>query len=158
MAPVVIAGIVVFGLVGLANLVIRRRMEAQGLRPSVAPPSAAPDHAFDEARSVTFRGGSRVGTANATVPLIRLRADDEWIHLTGGLPMFGGPPRVWIDRSAVDRVGRISRRLSPGIRFEAADGRYDGVIFWTFDPDKVLDALQEHGWHVSDDEADTARE
>ncbi len=156
MSPVIVAGIVVLGLVGLANLAIRRRLEAQGHRPSVAPPSAAPKHSFDEARSARFRGGSRVGKANATVPLIRLRADEGWIHVTGGLRMFGGPPPVWIERCAVDRVGRVSVLHNSGISFEAADGRYDGVIFWTFHPDAVLDALRERGWPVSDNEADTA--
>ena len=104
-AAVIVAGIVVFGLVGLANLAIRRRLERQGHRLSQAPPSAVPEHSFDEARSVSFRGGSRVGRANATAPLIRLRADERWIHITGGLRMFGGPPPVWIERGAVGRVG-----------------------------------------------------
>ena len=113
--PVLVAGIVVFGLVGLANLAIRRRLERQGHRLSQAPPSAVPEHSFDEARSVSFRGGSRgewrrwpaerVGRANATAPLIRLRADERWIHITGSLRMFGGPPPVWIERGAVGRVG-----------------------------------------------------
>ena len=104
-AAVIVAGIVVFGLVGLANLAIRRRLERQGHRLSQAPPSAVPEHSFDEARSVSFRGGSRVGRANATAPLIRLRADERWIHITGSLRMFGGPPPVWIERGAVGRVG-----------------------------------------------------
>jgi hypothetical protein len=155
--PVIVAGIVVFGLVGLANFAIRRRLEGHGHRPLLAPPSVVPEHTFDEGRSVSFRGGSRVGQANATAPLIRLRADERWIHITGGLRLFGGPPPVWIERGAVDRVGRVSVLRNSGIRFEADDGRYDSVIFWTSDPDAVLDALRERGWPVSDNEADTAQ-
>jgi hypothetical protein len=64
---------------------------------------------------------------------------------------------VWIERGAVDRVGQVSVLRNSGIRFEADDGRYDGVIFWTSDPDAVLGALSERGWPVSDNEADTAQ-
>jgi hypothetical protein len=156
--PVIVAGIVVFSLVGLVNLAISRRLGKQGHRPSLAPPAAVPEHSFDEARSATFRGGSRVGRGNATSPLVRLRADERWIHISGALRMFGGPRPVWIERRTVNRVGRISALLTgSGIRFETDDGRYDSVIFWASAPDRVLDALRERGWPVSDAKADTAQ-
>jgi hypothetical protein len=107
-APVIVAGIVVFGLVGLANFAIRRRLEGQGHRPLLAPPAAVPEHSFDEGRSVSFRGGSRVGQANATAPLIRVRADEGWIHITGSLRLFGGAA------ACVDRA-RCGRSRRPGL-------------------------------------------
>jgi hypothetical protein len=158
MMPVIVVGVVVLGLVGLAKLAVRRRLERQGHRPSQAAPSAVPDHEFDEARSASFRGGARVGRANATAPLVRLRADEEWVHISGALRLFGGPPPVWIERDAVARVKRISILRNPGINFESADGRYDSVIFWTFDPGAVLDALRERGWPVPDDVPDAVAE
>jgi hypothetical protein len=105
---------------------------------------------FDEARSVSFRGGSRVGRGNATAPLVMLRFDESWAHLSGAAPLFGGVVPVWIDRSAVLGVRRVGIPLSPGIRFDTSDGRYDGVIFWTFSPAAVLGALRDHGWPVLD--------
>ncbi len=143
-------GIVFLGLLGLLRLSLRRHLERQGYRPSRTPPSLDPDHHFDETCSVTFRGGSRVGRGNATAPLVTLRFDDNWAHLSGGGRLFGGPAPVWIDRSAVLGVGQVRLPLSPGIRFETDDGRYDGVIFWTKSPAAVLGALRDHDWPISD--------
>jgi hypothetical protein len=149
-AVVVVVGILFFGLLALLRVSLSRHLERQGYRPSSTPPSLDLDHSFDEARSVSFRGGSRVGRGNATVPLVKLRFDETWAHLSGAGRLFGGVVPVWIDRSAVLGVRRVRGPLSPGIRFDSADGRYDGVIFWTKSPAAVLGALRDHGWPILD--------
>jgi hypothetical protein len=155
-AVVVVVGIVVFGFVWLLRFSLSRHLQRQGYRPSRLPPALDPDHEFDMTHSVSFRGGSRVGRGNATMPLVQLRFDDDWAHLSGAGQFFGGPAPVWIDRSAVLGVRRISAPLGRGIRFDTSDGRYDGVIFWTSSPGEVLDALHDHNWPSSDSNVNEA--
>lgn len=156
MAVLVVVGIVFFGLLALVRFSLSRHLQHQGYRPSRLPPSLNPDHTFDAAHAVSFRGGSRVGRGNATRPLIELRFDQDWAHLSGRGQFFGGSTPVWIDRSVVLGVRRIGVPLSSGVRFDTGDGRYDGVIFWTSTPAEVLGALHDHGWPVAVDSADEA--
>lgn len=147
---VVVVGIVVFGLVGLLRYLLRRQLLRQGYQPSRMPPSLDPDHSFDAERSASFRGGSRVGRGNATAPLVELRFDGSWAHLSGIGRSFGGVVPVWIDEAAVLGVQPVRALLGSGIRFDTGDGRYDDVIFWTSNPASVLGALRDHGWPVPD--------
>ena len=141
---------VVSGGIALLRRVIARQLERQGHRPSQLPPDVDPGHRFVPDRSVTFRGGARVGTGNASIPLVTLRADEQWAQTSGAGLTFGGVPPVWIDRAVVTAVRAIDVPTSPGVRFDSTDGRYDGVVFWTYGRTAVLAALHGLGWPVAD--------
>ena len=118
------------------------RLKRQGYRMSQSPPSRSISHEFDPANSVKLKGGSRIGGANASVPLVTLTLDHEWAHLSGLSP-------VWIKRSEVEQVRRINGTLGSGIMFDTAEGQLDGVIFWTFDSPQVLHAFGWYGWPLT---------
>jgi hypothetical protein len=57
-------------------------------------------------------------------------------------------PSAWIERARVTEVQLIGEFFSPGVRFATADGAYDGVIFWTFSRQEVVNGLGLLGWPV----------
>lgn len=121
---------------------IQVRLKRQGYRPGQRPPSRSVTYAFDPPNSVKLKGGARVGRYNATVPLVTLTLDQNWAHLSG----FAS---VWISRSEVEGVRRINGTLGSGIMFDTADGRLDGVIYWTFEPARVLRAFDWYDWPIT---------
>lgn len=82
-----------------------------------------------------------MGWFNATFPLASVTLDDRWASIDGFAT-------VWIDREAVVRVRHIWTLMGGGVRFDTEDGRYDGVIFWSFSSASVLDAFARFGWPV----------
>ena len=129
-----------------------RQLRRQGYRNERLPPSINPEHAFDPSQTYRVRCGARIGRRNATVPLVTLRVDERWAQISvgGSLSFFGGPTPVWIDRSVVAAVRRVHVAFSPGIRFVTVDGRYDGVVLWTYKPEALLDSFRDRDWPVAD--------
>jgi hypothetical protein len=115
-----------------------RQLRAQGHDPSRLPPKRDIDHEFDPATSKKVRGGGRVGSWNATMPLVTLTADSAWVRLSGAL-------KVWIDREDVTHVQAVRTAGGSGIRFASRSGAYDGVVFWC-SPSSILPDLQRFGW------------
>lgn len=108
------------------------------------PPPEAIGHTFDEGNSLSIVGGSRIRNMNASVPLVRLRADREWVHLARVWMV----PEVWIDRRLVTGVRRVHTLGGGAIRFDSADRRYDGVLFWSLKPRQTLVSLGNFGWPI----------
>jgi hypothetical protein len=131
---------------GLTSWQLRRG----GYRRGRPPPSTVPEHTFDPTDAWSVRCGARVGNWNATVPLAMLRFDRRWAQISSSLPFMLGIRPVWIDRSAVTAVRQLPVTLSPGISFVTPDGRYDGVVVWTFKPATILHGLRERGWPVEE--------
>lgn len=114
----------------------------------VEPPETQLDHVFQA--PYVFEGGARLGWANWSIPFARMTADPAVIAIVVRKLPFGHGP-VWIERSVVSRVVRVQGCLiSPGILFESESGVYDGVIFWTMSPTKVLGSLKYLGWPTGD--------
>ncbi len=88
-----------------------------------------------------FTGGLRMSWGiNATSPFARMTVDDDGIVVRLiGLAVFQAQ---WPALTLVERVvgGFMA---TPGVRLVRADGRR--VVFWTFRPEPVLDALRAHG-------------
>jgi hypothetical protein len=134
------AAIVILSL-WLASEVKLRRIGFRRLARSARP---SPSHIFDPARSSSFRGGARVGNANASSRLGRLTIDDEWalLHVPGGLLT------VWISRRDVELVRSVRFTLAHAVRFETSTGAYDNVVFWTRSSRDVMAAFKEFGWNA----------
>ena len=112
------------------------------------PPPTNSVHSF--VAPYVFEGGARIGWSNWTVPFARLTADPEMVMVSVRSLPFGHSP-VWIDRADVTLVVRVQGCLvSPGIMFETQSGDYDGLIFWTFSPRKVLGSLRYLGWPTTE--------
>jgi hypothetical protein len=79
---------------------------------------------------------------NATWPLSRLTVDRSSARISGLCP------RVAIAKADVTTVSAVKGLLGTGIRFGSSDGRYDGVLFWTFDPVQVLQGFARFGWLI----------
>lgn len=141
MAGFVVSAVALYGLLAVLWLGMERRLRRQGYDRKRKPPASKPAHRFDPEVATSFRGGSRVGSWNVTVPLVSLRVDREYAHLSGLAP-------VWIPRAQVDGVHRIKSALGSGLRFSSTSGDFDGVIFWTFRPEQVLGAFRRLGWPV----------
>lgn len=54
----------------------------------------------------------------------------------------------WSPRDRVLAVRWVRSPLGGGLRFEAPDGAFDGVIFWTTSSSVVMEALARLGWPV----------
>ena len=132
-----------FSATGLGVLVLLEIwLRRQGFRLGASPPRRV-EHAFHRQATRSFTGGLRSGLFNATWPLARLTLDGEAARIRVLLLRT-----VWVERSEVVAVRRLSFLLSPGILFETKDGAYDGVIFWTFAPSDVMRAFAALGWPV----------
>lgn len=131
----------------LVSLILRavfsaKRRKAAGYQRRQPDPVFTTNHQFDPDNSPSFRGGAVNHSINATMPLVSLTLDEQWAHLYG----TGGIIDVWIPRDHVESV--VSYRTPPhsAIRFQNADGAFDGIIFWTMSPKKILIAFEQHGW------------
>jgi hypothetical protein len=133
---------VLFTLVVFASLMLLDiyPLRRQGYRALRWPPFESP-YSFDPARSQTFRGGARVGLTNSTLGLVTLTIDERHASLRGLMIVPTG-----VDRRYCTGVRRIGGVIGKGVRFDSADGRYDGVIFWTGNPQAVLETLRSLGW------------
>lgn len=139
-----VVAVIMFGLFLALTLGVDARLRSHGYVRSRVPPSRDVSHHFDAARSVTMRGGSRVAGRNATVPLATLTVDRSWIVLK----TFGSSRSVWIGRDEVNTVTDVTGLMGSGVAFRAADGRFDGVIFWTLSLGDVMRTLASYGWPV----------
>lgn len=106
----------------------------------------------------SFIGGLRwsgtSGVGNATWPLARLVTSATGMTVgpqsaAAAVPTLGTMPSMnlsWADVACAERVvGAIAR--SPGVRFRFRD-KQAPIIFWTFRPVAVLDAVEAHGIQV----------
>lgn len=132
-----------FAVIIVLNLILPRLspLRRSGYRAEVRPPAGDSSHRFDPQRSWHGRGGVRVGRMNATYPLARIDIDASCASIRSP---FG---TITIDRTDVTGV-RVIGMISPGIRFDSVDGRYDGLIFWTFATSEVLSQFHRFGWPV----------
>jgi hypothetical protein len=99
------------------------------------------------------RGGVRIqgrgryrwarGRLNATRPFASLAADRNFIVIS--FP-FG---TVRISRQHVLLIEQYDGWTSQGVRFWSDDDDRD-VIFWTGDPESIIDALRILGWDATD--------
>lgn len=129
-----------FVVIAAANAIYFGVMHRHGFRffRSVPP---APPYAFDQSRSMSFRGGSHIGIWRTTVPLVKLTVDDVRARVSG----LGRT--VDIERRLVTNVKRTGLT---GIRFDSIDGRYDGLRFLTFDRPNVLGTFASLGWPTAE--------
>lgn len=119
-------------------LLIEGNLYRQGYRRRRTPQSGIVHHTFDPGASTSFRGGSRVGRWNASIPQAELQVDQTRLRQQ----LLASLDRT-ISRH---RRAKIRGTLGNGIRFETTDGRYDGVIFWTWKTTDVLAGLEQLGW------------
>jgi len=87
-----------------------------------------------------FTGGVRTTWFNATWPFGRMTVDDDGIAVRViGFAAFK------TDWPALTRAERVVGGVvgSAGVRLTRTDGRR--VVFWTFRPEPILDALRAHG-------------
>ena len=138
---VVVLAIVMFGGMGALFFGSERRFRASGYDRRRRPPGSTPNHVFNPASSASLRGGARVGWSNASWPLVKLTVDQDWLKLAW-------VPPVWMPREEVTAVEVIRGMMGPGVVFRSADGRFDGVIFWTFSTAAVLATLERFGWPI----------
>jgi hypothetical protein len=88
-----------------------------------------------------FTGGLRMSWFNATWPFARMTLDDDGIVVR--VLGFAAFQTAWPALTRAERV--IGGVLgSAGVRLTRMDGRR--VVFWTFRPEPILDALRTHGF------------
>jgi hypothetical protein len=85
---------------------------------------AAPPHVF-AAHAFRRRIGARIGRFNASMPLVKLTADEQWCRLE--IPIYG---EYWIERAPVTAVRTERFVISSGLVFAATDDRYRTVRLW----------------------------
>jgi hypothetical protein len=122
------------------HLWVERRLRGYGYVKTRPSPDRDPGHVFDPDRSRSFRVGARIGRMNATVPLVKMTVGVDVVVLRGPFTS------AVIDRRRVSGVRAVGRFMTSGLRFESADGVYDGVIVWALDRDVILDAFASLGW------------
>lgn len=96
-----------------------------------------------------FTGGLRtMGGFNATWPFARLVLTDQGLTLR--LFGFVHARSGWVGVAAAQRVvgGMLG---SPGVRVVFTDGRR--LVFWCFNPRRVLDAFRSHGVQVKESDS-----
>jgi len=109
----------------------------QGPRTEAVPAQRSARNLGSRVGKVAFIGGMRTPGFNATWPLAGLTFTDEGFTLRlVGVVLIRGD---WTDLESAQRVtGGLLR--SPGVRLSLADGRR--VVFWSFQPNAVLEALR----------------
>lgn len=119
------------------------RMEGQlrsgGYVRSRMPTERKPDHVFDPATSESHKAGMRIGGHNTSWPFVTATIDRAWLHLQG----IG---QVYVPRTLVTGIRVTEPRFGTGIGFASADGEFDGVLWWTREPESALAALDRFGW------------
>jgi hypothetical protein len=85
---------------------------------------AAPPHVFT-AHAFRRRIGARIERFNASMPLVKLTADEHWCRLE--IPIYG---EYWIERAQVTSVRSKRFVISSGLVFDAIDDRYRTVRLW----------------------------
>ena len=127
------------------------RLRRAGFRPAITPSSRRIDHAFDP-RVRSFTGGGRTGYRSGSWPLARLQMDGEWARVSvsrgmglGGLLQGPTPRVVWNHRSEVTCVTHVRVGIHHSVLFQAYDGRFDGVVFFTFGT-LVMEHAAWFGW------------
>ena len=120
-------------------------LRASGYVRSRVPPLRDVAHHFDPSTSVAITGGSRVAGRNVSMPLATLTVDRSWALLQSGSIQRS---TVWIGRNEITGLSKASGLLGSGVMFRSADGRFDGVVFWTFNTGGVMRTLAGLGWPV----------
>ena len=115
-----------------------------GYRRGQDPPSVRPPHSFGADAVHVRRAGARIGRLNASVPLVTITFDADWLRVEG-VPTYD----VWIERGRVTVVRKVGRWwFSSGLMFDSTDGAYDGVIVWLWRTKRAeaVCMLAERGW------------
>jgi hypothetical protein len=120
------------------------RLRRYGYVTSRRAPRRRVHRVFDPARSVTMRGGVRVGWLNTTRPRARLTIDREWACIE----LRYDPADIWIGRDQVTEVTVFWVPFGCGVFFATEGGEFDGVIFWAGNGDTVSRTLAGLGWPV----------
>jgi hypothetical protein len=95
-----------------------------------------------------FTGGLRTAWFNATSPFARMTVDDDGIVIR--LFGFRAFQAQWPALTLAERVvGGVMG--TPGVRLVRVDGRR--VVFWTFRPEPVFDALRAHGVRLQESQS-----
>jgi hypothetical protein len=141
---VLLVPLILLALFAVVTIASERRFKNAGYDRRRQPPGRCPEHSFAPTASVRLKGGARIGWWNATWPLATLVLDKEWAHLKS---MIGS---VWISQVETIEVKVVRSPVGSGVLFSSRTGVYDGVIFWTFSPAAVREALANFGWPVSD--------
>jgi hypothetical protein len=118
-----------------------------GYRRRQQPPSIRPPHRFGSDATEVSRAGARIAWWNATVPMVTMTFDSDWLRIEG-VPTYD----VWIERARVTNIRAVGRWFSPGLMFDTTDGVYDGVIVWFAQRtrrDNVLRLLADREWAVA---------
>jgi hypothetical protein len=142
---------VAFGLVLVIGSVLARalipwwRLRRFGYRPFWTAPLAGSGHHFDPGRSASFRGGGANAPMLLSVPLVRLEVDPMWAHLTASRERID----VWIPQTAISEVQTVGMFGTTAFRFASPTGDFDGVLFFTTAPEKLLAALTASGWPIA---------
>jgi hypothetical protein len=142
MVPLIVVWVMTAAALLAAAVVDQVRLRRNGYRRWCNAPVIGGDHLFDRDASASFRGGGAHASVMLSGPIVVLDADPEWIHLYG----TGGMMEVWISRSRITGIKLIRLTTATAVRFIGAEGEYDGVLFFTFRPTALVDALRTHGW------------
>ena len=57
---------------------------------------------------------------------------------------------MWIPRDRVTGIKAVRLATCTAVRFLSPTGDYDGILFYSFSPDRLLAALGAHAWPNAD--------
>lgn len=99
-----------------------------------------------------FVGGLRYrnrfgGFANYSMPLARLTIEESGIKITPSGKLAIGMPTIELPWESIARAEGVRGMpiMSPGVRVVKVGSTEARFVFWTFDRERLLDALGERG-------------
>ena len=134
--------LVVFVVWAVGYSAILWSLRRKGLAVFRFPPSDGPGP-FEGDRASTFRVSGRLAFMRGG-GRITLQVDETHAALSGFVWT-----KVNIERDRCTAVHAVDYRRG-GLRFESADGRYDGVLIWSAARPEITAALADLGWPVED--------
>lgn len=128
----------------VAAVIDWRRLRRSGYQPFRTAPLLGGHHEFAPGGSATFLGGGAHPPVKLSGPTVRLTVDATWAHLHG----TGGMLDVWIPRDRITGVKTTKLTTTTAVRFLAAAGDLDGVLFHTRRSGRLLTTLGSYGWPI----------
>lgn len=127
-------------IAGLVALYVRsvRRLRRHGYR-FRRPPSDQPLYRFHPDRSATFRSTARLGWFDTGWTTVTI--DRGWLSIGFFFPK-------WVERYRVTAIRSFPGFLTTGFMFDTTDGRYEGIILWSFQPDRLRATFTLYDWPV----------